>query len=346
MEADIAAMQEQVMQLEAEHAALQLKHQVLQAAITASDEVLSQMAALQLNTPTAVTSAVSGSDSSSHSALGASCDAAAAALDSALAAVQAGSGNSSSARPADADWASVVARVEYELQRSATLAQQQAQQRSNTDAIAAAGRYKAYVSGTAEHLAQGLLPSAAQQQQRSASPVSPAANSSSSGFASFPLSVADLLQLAQLQRGLQEPAAATLSSQSFLLNLETGASAEVGPEVWANVAQQVPSPSANEQQQLQALLEVYGAALGRLAQDRQQLLEVQLSAGPAGAGLEGSLKLAAAAEVYAARARAMTLSYEWALQSLLTDEQVAKMCMASWPYLPVVGAVVTSMLGE
>uniref|UniRef100_A0A383VIW8 BZIP domain-containing protein n=1 Tax=Tetradesmus obliquus TaxID=3088 RepID=A0A383VIW8_TETOB len=341
MEADIAAMQEQVMQLEAEHAALQLKHQVLQAAIASSDEVLSQMASLQLHTPTAVTS----STSSSTGSLGASCEAAAAALDSALAAVQGAS--SAAAHPGDANWAAVLARVEYELQRGATLSQQQAQQRSHTAAIAAAGRYKAYVSGTAEHLAQGLLPSnAAQQQQRSASPASPAANSSSSGFAAFPLAIGDLLQLAQLQRGLQEPAGGPSCSHSVLLNLENGASVEVGRDFWENVAQQVPAPaSPQQQQQLEALMEVYSAALGRLAQDRQQLAET-LAAGSAGSGVEGGAGLAAAAEAYAARACAMTLSYEWALQGLLSNEQVAKMCMACWPYLPVVGAVVSSMLGQ
>ncbi|KAF6263388.1 hypothetical protein COO60DRAFT_1458135 [Scenedesmus sp. NREL 46B-D3] len=269
MEAEIAAMQEQVVLLQAEQAALQLKHHVLQAAATASDEVLSHMAALQLNPPAGAASA----------------------------------GTSSS---------------------------------TTSDGL--------------EHLAQGLLPAHAQQ-QRSCS--SPATNSSSSGFPAFPLGIADLLQLAQLQRSLQEPTAAAASSgRACMLDLGAGVLVEVGRDFWAKVAQQVPAPSSQQQQQrLEATWEVYSAALGGLAQDRQQLLG-QLSAGAAGvdaaspAGIEGSLQLAAAVEQFASRARALTLTYEWALQGLLTDEQAAKMCVASWPYLPAVGAIVSSMLGR
>jgi hypothetical protein len=349
MEADIAAMQEQVQQLEAEHAALQLKQQVLQAAITASDEVLSQMAALQLNTPTPVTSTVGNTNTSSSSGLGASADAAAAALDSALAAEQA----SGSSR--DVDWKSVLGCVEYELRRVSTLTQQQASQRAKVDGVAALNRYTAYVHGTMDHVAQGLLSANAQQQQpRSASPMSPAAVSSSSGYAAFPLGIADLLKLALVQHGLQQQqqqqdpnaaAAAACSGSGVAMNLQSGATDKVGLDFWANVAQQVPAPASHEQQQqLEALLDVYGAALERLAQDRQPLME-QLSAGNASpAGVEGSLELAAAVDAYAARARGMTLSYEWTLQGLLTDEQVAKMSMASCPYLPAVSSVVSCML--
>jgi hypothetical protein len=339
MEADMAAMQQQVQQLEAEHAALQLKHQVLQAAITASDEVLSQMAALQVNPPTAATTITTSSSSNSIAGLGASSDDAAEALNTALVAVQ-----GSSTHPGDADWAAVVRLVEYELQRNATLAQQQAQQRSQNAAIAAAQRQKAYVSGTMEHIAQGLrLPANGQNQFRSNSPVSPTAHSSSSGYASFPHGVADLLHLAQLQRSTHEPAGAASSGQALMLHLETGESAEVPRDFWGTVAQQIPAPSSRQQRQLEALWEVYSAALGRLAQDREQLM-TQLSAGPV--DFEGGLRVAAAVESYASRARATTLTYEWALQGMLTSEQVAKMCMMCWPVLPAVGAVVSNMLGR
>jgi hypothetical protein len=341
MEADIEAMQQQVQQLEEERAALELKHQVLQAAITASDEVLSQMAALQVHPPTAANSITTSSSSNSSTGLGASSDDAAEALNSALVAVQA-----NGTHPADAPWEAVLRHVEYELRRNATQAQQQAQQRSQAAAFAAARRQNAYVQSTAEHLAQGLLPASAQNQHRSNSPVSPAAHSSSTGYAAFPHGVADLLHLAQLQRNSVESTNNVSNGYALMLDLQSGQSTELGRASWAGVAQQMPAASPRQQLQLQALWDVYNGALGRLAQDRQQLL-TQLSAHPVGsAGIEGSLRTAAAVESYASRARAITLTYEWALQGLLTSEQVAKMCMSCWPYMPAVGALVSHLLGR
>jgi hypothetical protein len=337
MEADIASMQQQVQQLEAEHAAVQLKHTVLQAAVTASDEVLSQMAALQVHPPTAATTRTTSSSSSdSVTCLGASTDDVVKALDSALVAVQ-GSGT----HPRDADWAEVLKRVEYQLHCNAAAAQQQAQQRSNIAAVAASQRQKAYVSGTVDHINQGLrLPANGQNQ---CSSVSPAAHSSSSGYAAFPLDIADLLHLAQLQRSTHEDHGAASSGYALMLHLETGESAEVPRDFWGAVAQQIPAPSSQQLRKLKALWEVYSAALGSLVQDREQLL-TQLFAGTV--SFDGSLRIAAAAESYASRARAITLTYEWALQGMLTTEQVAKMCVTCWPIPPAVGAVVSNMLGR
>jgi hypothetical protein len=342
MAADIASMQQQVQQLEAERAALQLKHKVLQAAFAASDEVLNQMAALQVHPPTAATTkTTSSSSSSSTTGLGASTNDMVEALDSALVVVQ---GSGTDVR--DVDWAEVMKRVEYKLQCNAAAAQQQAQQHSNNAAVAAAQRQKNYVFGTVQHVNHGLqLPANSQNQCSSTSPVSSAvhSSSSSSGYAAFPHGIADLLHLAQLQRSTHEPAGAVSSGQALMLHLETGESAEVPRSFWSAVAQQIPAPSSRQLRKLEALWEVYHVALDGLAQDREQLL-TQLSDGVV--GFKSSLRIAAAVEAYASRARAITLTYEWALQGMLTNEQVAKMCVTCWPVLPAVGAVVSNMLGR
>lgn len=349
---DIADKQQELKALSAENHQLRLKQAALELTAAASEDVMRHLASLQLSVGAEPSAAAPTGSSSSGTGMGASPAAAAAALEGAIAAEvyrsSSSSGGIAAAAAHDVDWTAVLTRTEYQLQCAAMQARQQRLQQQDGAACAAVERYRAYVA--AANLALRL-----EEQQQQA----PFNSSDAPYFAPFPLAASDVVQIWQLHRTAAPAAAAAPSSSSTgstismdppaaafaELDLEVGTATQVSEEFWAMAAQSVPL-LPGQQQQLEALWELYTSRLDALVSERLQLVQqLQLGASEHST-LENALGVAAAVEGYMVRARTLVVTFESAMRQALSDEQVCRMCVASWLHMPLVRAVVGHLIGK